>query len=116
MIDHALGLRARGTHTITGSDGVKYVVEALPSGVIGWQYEASAFDFGLILALARGLWNLMGRLVFGCGWQLKVTRKRARWPHWSKVVARRRFRKKEDALAGFSQLVEEIHTRGPAML
>lgn len=102
--------------TTTGPDGVTYLVEALPSGVIGWQYEWSGLDFGLVVALAAGLWNLVGRLLFGFGWQLKVTRERTRWPHWRKVVARRRFRRKEDALSRLPQLVEEVHGHGPAVL
>lgn len=93
----------------TGPDGVTYLVEALPSGVIGWQYEWSGLDFGLLVAVAGGLWNLIGRLLFRFGWQVKVTRESTRWPHRRRVVARSRFRNKDDALAGFSQLVDEVH-------
>lgn len=91
--------------------------EALPSGVIGWQYDqALNSEYGLPVALAGALWNLGGRIVFRFGWQLRVSRPGTRWPYKRKVVARRRLPNKVDAIKELPVVVESVHERGPGGL
>ncbi|WP_460627492.1 hypothetical protein [Intrasporangium mesophilum] len=96
-----------------GPDGVGYLIEARPSGVIGWQYDqVFDLDYGLVVSIAGAFWNLFGRALFRFGWQVKVSRTRTRWPHRRKVVARLRVRRKADALAQLPDVVEAVHRHG----
>ena len=100
-----------------GPDGVGYLIEALPSGVIGWQYDQVAgLDYGLLMALAGAIWNFGGRVLFRFGWQLRISTPGTRWPYRRKVVARRRLRRKVDALSQLPVVVEAVHARGPEVL
>lgn len=100
-----------------GPDGIGYLIEAAPSGVIGWKYDQVLdFDCGIFVSIAGALWNLWARLLFWFGWQVKVSRMSTRWPHRRKVVGRSRMRRKTDALAQFPDLVEAVHREGPRAL
>ncbi|WP_147068541.1 hypothetical protein [Terrabacter aerolatus] len=115
---HGPGAVANGDQpawdTTVGPGGIGYLIEALPSGVIGWQYDqALNSEYGLPVALAGAVWNLGGRIVFGFGWQLTVSRPGTRWPYRRKVVARRRLRSKVDAIKELPVVVEAVHGVGP---
>lgn len=53
----------------------------------------------LVAKFALGLLNLISRLVFRFGWDLRVSRDRSRWPYRRKTVLRRRFRSKTEAMS-----------------
>lgn len=94
---------------VAGPDGLDYVIEARPSGVIGWQYGQGGPDLiiGLAVSLAAGMCNLVGRVIFGFGWHLRVSSVRTR-----RLVGRKRFRSKAQALTQLPQLAEEVRRRG----
>ena len=112
----------RSWDTTVGADGVGYLIEAVPSGTWRrrWGDDAGATDsdgIGLALGivgagLVAGL-NLMGRLVFRFGWDLRVSHQRARWPYFRKMVLRRRFHSEREALAALPALVEELGSSVP---
>jgi hypothetical protein len=107
---------------VAGSDGVGYLIEAVPAGTFcrGWGDLAPASDpeaIGLLLALGSlvvmGAVNLVGRLVHGFKWELRVSRPRARWPHGRKTVRRERFDSKAEAITALPLLADEIRTSAP---
>ncbi|MGO4604669.1 hypothetical protein, partial [Terrabacter sp. 2YAF2] len=60
-IDQKSPAAPRTWDSTIGPDGIGYLIEAAPSGVIGWQYDqALNFDYGLLVSIAGALWNLGG--------------------------------------------------------
>ena len=96
---------------VSGPGGETFTIVARPSGVIGWQYEASALPEGLFVALAAALWNTLGRLAFRFGWSLAIYRENS-----DKCVGRRRYRSKRLAVEDLPLLAKDLSAAGlPAL-
>ena len=107
---------------VAGSDGVGYLIEAVPAGTFrrAWTADAPSPDpdgIGVLLALVSvtvvGVVNLFGRIVHGFKWDLRVSRQRSRWPYLRKTVRRERFPSKAEALRALPTLAEEVRATSP---
>lgn len=107
---------------VAGSDGVGYLIEAVPAGTFhrAWTADAPAADpdgIGVLLALVSvpvvGVVNLFGRAVHGFKWDLRVSCQRSQWPYLRKTVRRERFASKAEALKALPALTREVSATGP---
>jgi sugar lactone lactonase YvrE len=92
--------------TVVGPGKESFTVVAQPSGVIGWQYEASALPDGIPVAIAGALWNVLGRMVFRFGWSVVV------YDETDRRIGRRRFPSKRAAVAFMPRMAEDLRQTG----
>lgn len=81
-------------------------VEVRPSGVTRWNYDAAVLPEGLFVAAGAVSLNLLGRLVFRGGSTIRVRDEEG------KARYRKRFRRRQNALAAMDDLQARLAASG----
>src|SRR6478672_11555407 len=102
------GVRRR----LTGRGGETYLLQAARSGFVQWSYLAPQSVAGWVLH--SGGTALVNRLVFRGGWTVVVWQGDEFAP-MRRTVLKRRYRTRQEALAGLEDLAVTINLSGPPL-
>ncbi len=92
--------------TVPTPDGEDVRLGVRPSGVPQWNYDAAGLPEGLVVLPLALVWNAAGRVAFRGGWTVWA------FDSGTGVLARRRFRRKSEALAEFEKLAAALRAAG----